>query len=84
MQIQNLIGFILPPIIDMINVNITSSKMKYWVSMLVCVIIGVISNLDKIGNTSELLSNIAVIFTTAQITYHTYWEKSQVRNKLIK
>jgi hypothetical protein len=82
MNLQNLIGFILPPFIDLINTKITNDKLKFWVSMLFCVVVGIVINLDKLNNLQELLGSLAIVFATAQVTYKTYWEKSVVRTKV--
>ena len=78
------IGFILPPIIDLVNVRVKNDKVKFWVAMLVSVLVGVLFNLDKFGNPSELLGALAVVFTESQIVYKQYWEKSEARVELQK
>lgn len=76
---QNLIGFLLPPFIDLINKDIPNSKVKFVISLVVCVIVGVILNYQQLSNTQNLLGGIAIVFTTAQVTYYTYWQNSQLR-----
>lgn len=82
MELQNLLGFFLPPVIDLINNRVADTRLRYWVSMLVCFVIGIVLNLDKLSDPKLLLANAAVVFTTAQITYNTYWEKSKERQQL--
>jgi len=84
MDLTNLIGFILPPFIDLINTRVANSIVRFWISMLFCVAVGVIINLEKIKNPEEFLGSIALVFATAQITYKTYWEKSAPRQELQK
>lgn len=84
MTIQNLIGLVLPPVIDLINSKVASDKVRYFVSMLVCFLVGVLTNLDKLSNMEALLANVAIIFATAQTTYNLYWKKSKVRKTLKK
>ena len=79
---MDLVGFFLPPVIDIINSKVENSKLRYWVSMLLCFVVGVLVNLDKIKDPQSLLANAALVFTSAQVTYHTYWEKSDVRAKM--
>lgn len=84
MTIQNLIGLVLPPVIDLINSKVASDKVRYLVSMLVCLLVGVLTNLDKLSNMEALLANVAIVFATAQTTYNLYWKKSKVRKTLKK
>lgn len=84
MTINNLIGVILPPMIDLVNSKVADQKMRYIVSVLICVLVGVLTNLDKLSNIDQLMANIALIFATAQTTYNLYWKKSKSRKKFIK
>lgn len=84
MDLLNLIGFILPPFIDLINLKVKNTTVKFWVAMGFCVLVGVVVNLDKLKSPQELLGGLAIVFTTAQVTYHTYWEKSDARQALEK
>ena len=80
---QDFAGFILPPFIDLINRRIENSKVRFWVSMLVCVAVAVVLNLDKLNSFDELLGKASLIFAQAQIVYKTYWEKSGIREKIV-
>ena len=82
MNLGVLIGFILPPFIDLVNAKVSNSTVKFWISLGVCFVIGLLTNLDKIGNPEELLGNLGIIFAQSQIIYHTYWEKSKARQSL--
>lgn len=84
MTINNLIGVILPPMIDLVNSKVADQKMRYIVSVLICVLVGILTNLDKLSNIDQLMANIALIFATAQTTYNLYWKKSKNRQKFIK
>ena len=79
---QDFAGFILPPFIDLVNRHIANSTVRFWVSILACVAIAVLLNLDKLNNLDELLGKASLIFAQAQIVYKTYWEKSGIREKM--
>lgn len=85
MQLNNIIGFALPPVIDLINSRLENSKLKWLVSMGICVLVGALLNLDKLNNldVGSVLGNIGIIFVESQATYRLYYEKSQVREKLM-
>jgi hypothetical protein len=82
MGLQNLLGFFLPPVIDIINNRIADTRVRYLVSMAICLLIGIILNLDKLGNVDALLENISIVFITAQTTYNLYWKNSDARDSL--
>lgn len=82
--IKYLVGFLLPPIIDIVNKKVSNSILRFWVAMLVCVLVGILFNLDKLHDLPELLGNLALIFAEAQVVYKTYWENSQPRDKMLR
>jgi len=76
-----IMGAFLPPIIDLINSKIIDSKIKYLVSIIVCVLISVSIQLLSIGfNWGELVENASIIFLSAQSIYKLYWKDSSLRN----
>jgi hypothetical protein len=79
---QDLIGFILPPVIDLVNQKISNAKAKFWIAMAICMIIGTIVNLDKLNDLNGLLGSIAIIFAESQAVYKTYWGTSGARETL--
>ena len=84
-SITNAIGFLLPPLIDIVNRKIENDIWRFIISMVICVVVGVILNIGSIVpfDGEKLLSSIALIFTTAQITYTTYWKESGNRGRLM-
>ena len=80
-----LIGLLLPPIIDLINKHIGKEKIKFVVSFLVCMVVGVAMNFNDLNTESigDLLGSISVVFASAQASYKLYWEKSSIREKIL-
>jgi hypothetical protein len=88
---QNLIGLLLPPLIDMVNRRITDRDLRFWVSVIICAGVGV-------GMTAVLTSlwagltvqeavevtsiNIMSIYGLAQLSYGGVWKYSGVRKKM--
>jgi len=81
---KELIGFLLPPVIDLINNRIASSKVKYLISLLISIGLGALVNYDNLYGTSEILGSSAVIFAEAQTFYKLYWENSKPRSAILK
>lgn len=78
---QDFVGFILPPFIDMINKHVPNATAKFWIAMVVSLAVATFLNLDKLNNFQELLGSTALVFAEAQIVYKTYWEESKLRSK---
>jgi hypothetical protein len=79
---QDLVGFILPPVIDLINRKVANAILRFWIAMAVCVLVGVIVHINELNNLENILGSIGVIFAESQIVYKTYWANSGVRDSL--
>lgn len=80
-----LIGFLLPPLIDLINRKIKDQDLRFWISVGVCVVMGTIleytgHNFYFVGIDSWVTSMFAV-FGIAQVSYK-FWDKSNIRKNL--
>lgn len=84
LNLTSLVGFILPPFIDLINSRVVDTRLRWVISMAICIALGVVFNLDKLNNVEALLANIGLIFATAQTTFNLYWGKSDQRETLMK
>jgi len=86
-----MIGFLLPALIDMFNRRIKDSDVRFWVSVLTCIAVGVglvvLETNVFFGLTAiEVVELVAVksmaMFGMAQLTYKKLWENSDVRDSL--
>ena len=82
-QWQNFIGVLLPPIIDLINVWIPNSKLRFIVSILLCFGIGYLAHFGEIKTFEDFFAKGGIIFSEAQIIYALYWQKSEPREALV-
>lgn len=78
---QDFVGFILPPFIDMINKHIQNATARFWAAIVISLAVATCLNLDKLNNFQDLLGSTALVFAEAQIVYKTYWEGSKLRSK---
>lgn len=78
-----IVGGVLPPLIDLINKYITNSMARFWVSILICLIVGVILNLGQL-DFQNVLQTGAIVFASAQTIYKTYWKESNVRTLVLE
>ena len=86
--ISAIVGFILPLFIDIINVRVTNSKVRFLISLFICLVIGLISvgvtDGFDLDNIDTILVSGASAFTTAQLVYKQYYEDSKARISLKK
>lgn len=83
MSIELFIGAFLPPLIDVINKRVLNPKVRYLISLLVCIIVGVAFNYNTLS-LENVLESSAIIFASAQTVYKTYYGESKMREVLLK
>ena len=80
---SELIGFLLPPIIDIVNSKVSNAKLRLGISIGISFILGAIfvyadGNL-KISSINDVFLTGSAIFVSAHAAYKLYWEKSDIR-----
>jgi len=73
-----ILGAVMPPIIDLLTKKVADSKVRFGISMAVCVVIGLAINY-KTFTLENILGSLALVFTSAQTIYHTYWKDAGLR-----
>jgi hypothetical protein len=73
-----LVGFLLPPVIDLINNRIVSPIARFWVSVLVCALVGTFIEWVLVGvlTFEGVSAQILITFGMAQLTYGGLWKGS--------
>lgn len=87
---MELIGFLLPPLIDLINRKIVSSDARFWVSVIVCALVGAGINYIDTGFAFESLragfdslsASILVVFGIAQLVYGAVYNDSRLQSSI--
>jgi hypothetical protein len=86
MELFSLIGFLLPPLIDLINRKVGDSDARFWISVSICMLVGVgfeyISNGMAFLGVEPTVSSIFEMIGIAQISYKALWEGNPIRVKL--
>lgn len=77
--ISLILGAVLPPFIDLLTKKVTNSKLRFGISLLVCVVIGAVINIQSF-KAGEILESLALVFTSSQVIYATYWKESALRS----
>lgn len=80
------IGFLLPAAIDLINVRIADTRLRFWVSVLFCSAIGTVVYFVQTGGVftgaDDLFAQIMAMIGEAQVSYKAAWGDSTVRTVL--
>lgn len=81
-----LIGFLLPPVIDLINNKIASSYARFWLAVLVCALVGTFIEWVMVGilTFEGVSTQILLTFGMAQLTYGALWKGSPADTELKK
>lgn len=81
-----LVGFLLPPLIDLVNNYIANKYARFWMSVLICALAG--TGIEYVLNgalTAEGVSTqILLTFGMAQLTYGAIWKGSPADTELKK
>ena len=85
-MILTLFTFLLPPLIDMINRKVLDSDMRFWISVLMCMLVGTIIEFVEGGfrfiGIDPVISQMLETFALAQLSYKGVWEGHSLRRKL--
>jgi hypothetical protein len=74
---MELMGFLLPPLIDLINKKVNDSDARFWVSVFVCMLVGAGLNYVDTGfvfdtvraGFDSLSGSFLIVFGAAQLVY---------------
>jgi hypothetical protein len=82
---ENLIGFILPPVIELINHKVENPTFRFALAIVVSIVVAVVINYQKlaISTPDQLLASAALLFSEAQIAYRLYWHADSPVRQMI-
>lgn len=83
---DNFVGFLLPPLVDVVNNHVRASWLKFVLSVLASLVVAVVLNLNKLNwfGAEEVLTSAALVFSESQIAYRLYWSESKPRASMLK
>lgn len=90
---QNFVGLLLPPVIDLVNTKIPNSNVRFLASMLISALVAVVLSPQLLtdivagyqtGSVETLLKEVTLVWAEAQLVYKLYWENSAPRESLQK
>ena len=84
MLLSLLVGQMLPYGIDLINRYVASSRIRFWISVAVSLVLGIIFNFDifHAGSLYDLLLSALTLWFSSQAAYKTYYEGSYIQYKI--
>lgn len=79
-----LVGFILPPLVEVLNRDVSNPKERLIVSLLTCFVVAVTLHWREIayGSPEQVLAFSGIIFTESQLTFKLYFADSWAREKI--
>ena len=86
---MELLGLLLPAVIDVLTRKIADSDVRFWLSVLVCAVVGIFLNwlstsfafVSPLDAFNSITTSIMATFGLAQLSFKAFWENSQVRAK---
>lgn len=79
-----LVGFILPPFVDIVNKDVKNETERFYVSVFLCVVAAILLHWKELayGNEEQFFMWIGIIFSESQTTYNLYFKHSNLRGIL--
>jgi hypothetical protein len=79
-----LVGSVLPPVIDVFNAKFVDSRMRFWFSIAVTIVVAVIINFDefKYHEPQTFLASILTVIVSAQAVYAKLYKDSKMQNTI--
>lgn len=88
-----LLGLLLPPLIDLITYLTNKipdvflgSQARFWLSLTVCALLGLginyLSHGNNFGDQNSIAMSILAVFGASQVSYKAVWEKTQAHLNL--
>lgn len=82
----NFLGFIFPPIIEMLNKDIHDESKRFLVALGICFFTALLFNYNNVvmGNVDELIKSFGLLFAESQIIFKLYFKNSFVRATMVE
>lgn len=79
-----LVGFILPPFVDIVNKDVKNETERFYVSVFLCLVAACLLHWKELayGNPEQFAVWVGIIFTESQTTYNLYFKHSNLRTVL--
>lgn len=79
-----LVGIILPPVVDYFNKDVHTDEERYIVTLLICFCIAILYHWNELiyGSPQDLLVSFSIIALEAQTVFKLYFKNSFVRRKI--
>lgn len=89
--LQFALGQSLPMAIDYINRNVKSSRVRFWIALCICLVMGILASIGDImilikdpslPELGKVFQAGILIFTSSQIAYKQWYENSVIQAKI--
>lgn len=85
-QLPNWVGFFLPFMVQVLNIEVHKESERYIISVLVCIFIASVIHWHDIayGDPKTMFSTVGILFVESNTFYTLYFSRSGIRAGLIK
>ena len=82
--VQLALGGSLPPAIDMLNKYVPDSKVRFWITLLICLTIGTVLHHAslKFSTIPDILMSFGLILSGSQTVYKSLYDGSDLQNHI--
>lgn len=82
----DLIGLILPPIIELLNKDVKEENHRFIVAVIVCFTAAFFVKYNSLvsGDINALITSFSIIFAESQVIFNLYFKKSFLRATMIE
>lgn len=72
----NLVGFVLPPAIQLLNKDVPDGRERFILTLIICILTGGVLHFSQLvfGNPDQALGSIALLFSESQVIYRLYFK----------
>lgn len=83
-QAPLLVGFIIPPFVELLNKEVDNERERFIVTLLACMAAGAVLHWSeiKVGSVDQAIQSISIIFIESQVVFKLYFKSSYFRQKL--
>jgi len=85
-----LVGFVLPPVVTLLNRDVTDSRAKFLVALFVCLVASAVLDFGKLAEgtawsgVEAVTATMILLFTESQVVYRLYFKGSVLEAKVEK
>lgn len=79
-----LLGFILPPVVQILNKDVHTERERFIVSLIICLMSALVVKWNELitGDTEDMMVYAMLIWTESQVIYRMYFKTSAIQQRI--